>query len=65
MESKLKKLHKETGIKQGFVAEKSGLSNGAYSLIVRGESLPSLPSAIRIARTLNTTVEDLWGDQIK
>jgi len=64
METKLKKIHKEKGIKQSFVAEKAGLTEGAYSLIVRGESLPSLPSAIKIARVLDTTVENLWGEQI-
>lgn len=64
METKLKKIHNETGIKQSFVAEKAKLTNGAYSQIVRGESLPSLASAVRIARVLNETVESLWGDHI-
>ncbi|MGM0903038.1 MAG: helix-turn-helix transcriptional regulator [Bacillota bacterium] len=61
METKLKKYHKETGVKQGFVADKAKITPGAYSLIVRGESVPSLPAAIRIARVLNMTVEELWG----
>ncbi|MFE8698005.1 helix-turn-helix transcriptional regulator [Cytobacillus sp. FJAT-53684] len=64
METKLQTYHKETGVKQAFIAQKSKLTPGAYSLIVRGESLPSLPAAIRIARALNDTVENLWGDQI-
>lgn len=62
METKLQKYHKETGVKQAFIAQKAKLTPGAYSLIVRGESLPSLPAAIRIARVLNDTVENLWGD---
>ncbi|WP_078379176.1 helix-turn-helix transcriptional regulator [Sutcliffiella halmapala] len=65
METKLKKIHNETGIKQSFVAEKAKLTKGAYSQIVRGESMPSLPSAIRIARVLSETVENLWGNQIE
>ncbi|MBU8773169.1 MULTISPECIES: helix-turn-helix transcriptional regulator [Cytobacillus] len=65
METKLQIYHKETGIKQSFIAKKVNLTPGAYSLIVRGESIPSLPAAIRIARALNETVENLWGDLVK
>lgn len=65
METKLQKYHKETGIKQAFIAQKVNLTPGAYSKIVRGESMPTLPVAIKIARSLNATVESLWGDSAK
>jgi len=61
METKLKKILDERGLKQGFIAEKAGLSRGAFSLIVRGKSIPTLPVAMRIARVLEMTVEELWG----
>jgi DNA-binding XRE family transcriptional regulator len=65
LETKLKQILVERGLKQGFIAEKSGLTPGAFSLIVRGKSLPTLPVAIRIARSLDETVESLWGYMIE
>lgn len=65
METKLSQIHKEKGIKQSFVAEKAKLTPSAYSLIVRGVSIPSLPNALRIARVLDETVENLWGDLVE
>lgn len=47
-----------------FIAKKAGVTQGTFSKIVRGESIPSLSVAIKIARVLNTTVEELWGDLI-
>ncbi|MBM7585864.1 DNA-binding XRE family transcriptional regulator [Bacillus pakistanensis] len=64
MENKIKQYLIENGIKQNFIAEKVNISSGAISLIVRGKSIPELPTAIRLARALNTTVEDLWGDYV-
>ncbi|MBG9550034.1 DNA-binding protein [Cytobacillus firmus] len=65
MDTKLKRILDERGIKQGFIADKAGLSRGAFSLIVRGKSIPTLPAAIKIARALNETVESLWGELIE
>ena len=65
METKLKKILDERGLKQGFIAEKAGLSRGAFSLIVRGKSIPTLPAALRIARVLDISVEELWGDLVE
>ncbi|MEK3888396.1 hypothetical protein [Bacillus sp. FSL K6-3431] len=50
MQTKHQKIHGDTGIKQGFFGNKSGLSTGAYSLIVGGIPMPELSSAIRITR---------------
>lgn len=65
METKLKQILKERGIKQSFIAEKAKITPGTLSKIVRGESIPSLPVAIKIARVLETTVEELWGDDVE
>lgn len=52
----------ELGYKKGEVAAKAEITRGTLTLIIKGESLPSLPVAIRLARVLGTTVEELWGD---
>lgn len=62
METKLKEIIRKRGLKQGFVAEKIGISQGTLSLIVQGKSIPTLPVAIKIAKFLNMSVEELWGD---
>lgn len=64
METKLKKIITERGLKQGFIAEKADVSRGAFSLIVRGKSIPTLPAALRIAQVLDMSVEELWGEYI-
>ncbi|GGH83444.1 DNA-binding XRE family transcriptional regulator [Pullulanibacillus pueri] len=56
---------KELGLKKGWVAEKSKVSKSALSLICNGRSDPSIKVALRLARVLNTTVEDLWGHLIE
>jgi DNA-binding XRE family transcriptional regulator len=65
LETKLKRILMERGLKQGFIAEKAGLTPGAFSLIVRGKSLPTLPAALRIARSLDETVESIWGYMVE
>ncbi|MEK4924091.1 helix-turn-helix transcriptional regulator [Cytobacillus sp. FSL R5-0569] len=62
MENKLGKWHKEHGVSQAFIARKVGITESTYSKIVKGETLPYVQNAIKIARALNTTVEDLWGE---
>lgn len=64
MEIKLQMIIKDRGLKQSFIAEKAGISPGALSKIVRGESMPTLPVALRLARVLELTVEELWGDLV-
>lgn len=55
----------ELGLKKGDIAKLAGINRGTLSLIVKGESIPSLPVALKIARILETTVEILWGDLIE
>lgn len=51
----------EKGIKKGWLAKQVGIAPGTLTKIVSGESLPTLPVALKIAEVLDTTVEDLWG----
>lgn len=65
METELSKIIKERGLKQGFIASKAGMTPSAISLIVRGKSMPTLLAAIKIARAVNKTVEELWGHLVE
>ena len=55
---------KEKGITQVWVAKKTFVSTQAVYNYVHGKRLPSLDLALRIARTLNMTVEELFGDRV-
>lgn len=56
---------KVSKLNQADIASKIGISNSALSLIVNGKSVPTLPVAIKLARFLETTVEELWGDLVE
>ncbi|MDQ0191547.1 helix-turn-helix domain-containing protein [Alicyclobacillus cycloheptanicus] len=56
----LKQLIDENGLKQTWVAKKVGISAPALNLLAHGKTLPTLRTAQKIARLLNTTVETLW-----
>lgn len=43
-------------------AAKAGLTYRHYQRIEYWEVIPNAIIALRIAKTLDTTVEDLWGD---
>lgn len=48
------------GISQRELARQVGVTNGEISGIERGNHLPNVLLALRIARALGTTVEKLW-----
>jgi putative transcriptional regulator len=60
---KLPVILAERKIKQKWLCERVGISTSAMSQIVRGESLPTLPTAIRIAKVLDLKVEDIWQEE--
>jgi len=62
MRCRLKEILDERGLKQKWLYEKVDLSSSAMSQIVRGESDPTLQTALRIAKALGLTVEDIWID---
>lgn len=60
--NKIAELIEKKGLKKTYVAQQVGISKGSLSNIVTGKTKePSLQVAIRLARILGTTVEDLWG----
>lgn len=59
--TKVEQAIKESGYLKGWIAKQVGIAPGTLSLIIKGESKPSLVVAIKIARILNKSVEELWG----
>lgn len=47
--------------RKGWLAKEAEISPGTLSLILKGESVPSLPVAMKLAIVLGLSVEDLWG----
>jgi putative molybdopterin biosynthesis protein len=63
IKSKIHQIRKEAGLTQGDLANAAGISRQAYTAIESGKSVPSTTIALRLARKLKTTVEDLfWLD---
>lgn len=57
---KLKEILKERGLKQNFIADKSGISVSALSALVTEKTLPTLEVAYRIAAELDLNVMEIW-----
>lgn len=62
MNGKISDLRSYYGVTQREIARRVGISSTAMSTIERGEHVPKVTTALRIARELHTTVEELWGD---
>ena len=63
IKSKVYQLRKEAGITQTGMAAAGGISRQAYTAIESGKSVPSTEIALRLARILHTTVDELfWLD---
>lgn len=62
MNEKLKDLRDYHGISQSELARRIGVGKTTISEIERGDRLPNVLTAIRIARALETTVEEIWRD---
>ncbi|WP_449125957.1 helix-turn-helix transcriptional regulator [Staphylococcus chromogenes] len=60
MRTRLKELRAREGYNQTELAKKVGISRQTVSLIERQEFMPSILTAIKIARVFNTTVEDIF-----
>lgn len=59
------RIVEEDGYRKGWIAKKAGIAPGTLSKIISGESEPTLRVALRLAKILNKTVEELWGYLIK
>lgn len=62
VQSKLADILNERGIKQKFISEKAALGRNTISEMVKGHT-PSLGSALKVAKVLGLTVEDIWDLQ--
>jgi DNA-binding XRE family transcriptional regulator len=57
----LNEILEQRGIKKKWLAEKVGVTPTAMTKICKGESVPHLKIALRIADVLELTVEEIWG----
>ncbi|WP_108306785.1 helix-turn-helix transcriptional regulator [Metalysinibacillus jejuensis] len=60
MKSRLKELRARHGYNQTELAKRANVSRQTISLIERGEYMPSILIAVRIARIFNEPVEDVF-----
>ena len=60
MKSRLKELRARHGYNQTELAKRANVSRQTISLIERGEYMPSILIAVRIARIFNESVEDVF-----
>ena len=59
-ETKLKTTRQKQGLTQVQVAEKANITVNCYQRYENGERMPKANTAILIAKTLNSTVEELF-----
>jgi len=59
----IKHIRKLKGMNQGELGEKAGLSQGAISLVERGDTI-SIESLFRIATALDVSMSTLFEDQV-
>lgn len=58
--NKIKEFAENQNIKFEDLAEKAGLSRTTVYSIARGSSVPTLENAYKIAKALNSTVQELF-----
>lgn len=65
MENKIKKLRKEAGLRQEDMAKDLGVTRQTIIAIENNKYDPSLSLAFKLAKLLNTTVDELfWADEV-
>jgi len=57
----MKEMRINKGLKQKDLAELTGLSAAAISIFENGKAIPSMNSAYKIARVLDTSIEELFS----
>lgn len=63
MKNNLKATREKMGFTQVQVAEKAQLSERGYQYIEARKRIPNVQIAIRIAKALGTTVENIFSDR--
>ena len=64
MQNRLREFRAKKGLTQMQIADVLGCQQGLVSQYERGVYTPSLHNALRLARALGTTVEDLFGGEV-
>jgi putative transcriptional regulator len=59
--SQVRTRRQELALTQADLAQQIGVSRQTIITMERGDYAPSVYLALRVARTLDTTVERLWG----
>lgn len=59
---KLKEKREAMNLTQKQVSEQIGIAESAYQRYERGAAIPNARMAVRIAKALKTTVEEIYGD---
>jgi putative transcriptional regulator len=60
MINNFKLIMDESGLKQNFVAKKTGISTATISAIYNGQ-FPQLETALKLARFFGKKVEEIWS----
>lgn len=60
MKNRVKELRAREGFNQTELAKRAGISRQTVSLIERNNFMPSILTAVKIARILNEKVEDVF-----
>lgn len=64
MNNRLRVLRAEKGWSQADLAERLEVSRQSVNAIETGKFDPSLPLAFRLARLFDTTIEQIFSDQV-
>jgi putative transcriptional regulator len=60
VKNNISKIMKERGIKQVWLADKTGMTNGGIHNIIVGKYEPSIKTAMNISNVLNVKFDDLF-----
>ena len=63
MQNRLREFRAKKGLTQMQIADVVGCQQGLVSQYERGVYTPSVHNALRLARALGTTVEELFGGE--
>lgn len=64
MENNVREYREYNGVSLRWLARKVGCGTSTLCDIEKGKSVPNVRLAIRIARALGTTVENLWEGEL-
>lgn len=64
MKNNVREYREYKGVSLRWLARKVGCGTSTLCDIEKGRSVPNVRLAIRIARALGTTVEELWEDEL-